>query len=64
LLLNTHPEFWLGSADEGREQFLERTLLENTLEQQRAYVLEEIHLAWLERTGLAAEPAPIESHGA
>jgi hypothetical protein len=64
LLLNTHPEFWLGMADEGREQFLERTLLENTLEQQRNYVLEEIHPAWRERASLAVETAPIESPGA
>jgi hypothetical protein len=64
LLLNTHPEFWLGMAGEGREQFPEGTLLENTLEQQRAYVLEEVHPAWRERAGPAAESAPIKSPGA
>jgi hypothetical protein len=61
LLLNTHPEFWLGMADEGRKQFLEETLLENTLEQQRAYVLEEIHPAWRARAGAEVEPAQTES---
>jgi hypothetical protein len=64
LLLNTHPELWLGIAEEGREQFLEGTLLENALEQQRAYVLEEIRSAWRKHAGPAAEAATIEARGA
>jgi hypothetical protein len=64
LLLNTHPELWLGMADDGRERFLEGTLLENALEQQSAYVLEELRSVWREHAGPAAEPAPIKAPGA
>jgi hypothetical protein len=64
LLLNTHPELWLGMAGEGQEQFLVGTLLENTLEQQRAYVLEEIRSAWRQRLDRATDPASSRAGGA
>jgi hypothetical protein len=61
LLLNTHPELWLGMVDEERETFLEGTLLENTLEQPRAYVLETMRSWWEGHPGPAAERARIEA---
>jgi len=61
LLLNTHPELWLGMADEERESFLEGTLLENTLEQPRAFVLETLR-SWFDgHPGPVAERARIEA---
>jgi hypothetical protein len=51
LLLNTHPELWLAQARQSREEFLHGTLLENTLAQQRDYVLGEIQTAWSARAG-------------
>lgn len=63
LLLNTHPEFWLGMVEQERDRFLEETLLEHTLEQHRAYVLDEIRSAWRRRPASAVqpEPEPVES---
>ena len=46
LLLNTHPELWLGGADEPRDEFLRTTLLEHTVRQHAAYVLEHMGPAW------------------
>jgi hypothetical protein len=57
LLLNTHPELWLGKADEDREQFVEGALLKGALEQLRTYVLDEIGTAWRAHPGPAAERA-------
>jgi hypothetical protein len=53
LLLNTHPELWLGSADETREAFLDQTLLENTVRQHQSYVTGHVNAAW------RAHPAPV-----
>jgi hypothetical protein len=61
LLLNTHPELWLGTVDDGRESFLEGTLLENALEQPRTYVLETVRSAWRGHSGPASERARIEA---
>jgi hypothetical protein len=62
LLLNTHPELWFGTDTEDQERFLEGTLLENTLEQPRAYVLEELRSAWRTHAGRIAGSAPTETH--
>lgn len=61
LLLNTHPELWLGMADDDRESFLEGTLLQNTLAQPRAYILETVRFAWQGHSGPANERARIEA---
>ena len=53
LLRNTHPELWLGSADETREAFLDQTLLENTVRQHQSYVTGHVNAAW------RAHPAPV-----
>lgn len=52
LLLNTHPELWLGEAGEERYDFLRGTLLENTVAQHSSYVLDYMEPAW------RAHPAP------
>lgn len=52
MLLNTHPELWLGDAGEERYEFLRGTLLANTVAQHRAYVLDYMEPAW------RAHPAP------
>lgn len=46
LLLNTHPELWLGEAGASREEFALGTLLENTIRQHRAYVVDHMVPAW------------------
>jgi hypothetical protein len=53
LLLNTHPELWLGSAEASREQFLERTLMRNTTRQHRDYLIESIESDWPLYPGVA-----------
>jgi hypothetical protein len=53
LLLNTHPELWLGKADEERESFLEGTMLDNALAQTRAFVLETVR-SWFD-----GHPGPV-----
>jgi hypothetical protein len=63
LLLNTHPELWLGGFDEDREMFLEGTLLENALEQPRAY-LDEVRSGWETHAAPAMERARIRARGA
>jgi hypothetical protein len=63
LLLNTHPELWLGGLDEDRETFLEGTLLENALEQPRAY-LDEVRSGWETHAAPAMERARIRARGA
>jgi len=55
LLLNTHPELWLGTPDEDRDVFLEGTLVEP-----RAYVLESVRSAWHGHVGPAAERARVQ----
>jgi hypothetical protein len=52
VLLNTHPELWLGIADMGRYDFAGGVMLENVLRQHRAYVLDYMIPAW------KAHPAP------
>jgi hypothetical protein len=46
VLLNTHPELWLGEAGEDRWAFLNGTLLDNTTRQHRAYITEYMGPAW------------------
>lgn len=46
LLLNTHPELWLGEAGVSRYEFARGTLLENTVRQHRAYVVDHMVPAW------------------
>lgn len=52
LLLNTHPELWLGGMDEDRYEFLRGTLHDNTIAQHSSYVLDHMEPAW------RAHPAP------
>lgn len=51
LLLNTHPEVWLGEPGIGREEFVRGTMLENAVGQHRAYIAEVLR-GWTEH------PAP------
>jgi hypothetical protein len=53
LLLNTHPELWLGDATESRYDFLSATLMANTVRQHRAYLTDEMEPAWRDH------PAPL-----
>ncbi len=46
LLLNTHPELWLGEADEERYAFLRGTLHDNTVRPHAEYVLDHMESAW------------------
>jgi hypothetical protein len=52
LLLNTHPELWLGADGEERFPFLENTLLRNAVAQHAAYVPDQVRHVWLQH------PAP------
>lgn len=52
LLLNTHPELWLGDGTESRDAFLAGTLLRHAAGSHVRYVEEEIRRAW------AAHPGP------
>ncbi len=52
LLLNTHPELWLGEACTGREEFARKTLLANVVRQHGSYVTEVVIPGWSEH------PAP------
>jgi len=52
LLLNTHPELWLGEAGTARDEFAYGTLLENTVRQHHSYVVDHMLPAW------DAHPAP------
>jgi hypothetical protein len=52
MLLNTHPELWLGDEAQERYDFLRGTLLDNTVAQHAAYVLDYMEPAW------RAHPAP------
>lgn len=63
LLLNTHPELWLGAVDEDRESFLRGTMLENVLEQQRRWVLEFWEPVWRAHPGPAMERARVQAGG-
>jgi hypothetical protein len=53
VLLNTHPELWLGNADESRNEFLHGTLLTNTVSQHHTYVTDYMAPAW------DVHPAPL-----
>jgi len=64
LLLNTHPELWLGMVKEERERFLEGTLLESTLEQSRTYVLQTVRSAWEGHAGPATAHTRIQARDA
>ncbi len=57
VVLNTHPELWLGRAEESRDEFLHGTLLANAIEQERAYLIDELGAAWAVHPGPAAEEA-------
>jgi hypothetical protein len=46
LLLNTHPELWLGERGVGRHQFARTTLIDNVVRQHRAYVIDQMLSAW------------------
>jgi hypothetical protein len=46
LLLNTHPEVWLGADGEERYDFLEHTLRPNAVAQHEAYIPEKVRAAW------------------
>ena len=46
VLLNTHPELWLGSADADRYEFARGVMLENVIHQHRAYVTDYMIPAW------------------
>jgi hypothetical protein len=57
LLLNTHPELWLGSARQSRAAFLHETLRTNTLSQHEAYLTEQIEPVWATHVGPALHDA-------
>jgi hypothetical protein len=46
LLLNTHPELWLGEPGIGRDEFVRGTMLENTVSQHRAYIADSVIPGW------------------
>jgi hypothetical protein len=52
VLLNTHPELWLGGGEVERYDFARGTMLENVVRQHRAYVSDYMIPAW------TAHPAP------
>jgi hypothetical protein len=51
LLLNTHPELWLGDADQPRGDFLEQTLLEGAVAPHVRYVREGVAGVWAVHPG-------------
>jgi hypothetical protein len=61
LLLLTHPELWLGRAEESRDEFLHGALLEQAVEQPRAALIDELGGAWRTHPGPAAEDARLRS---
>ena len=46
VLLNTHPELWLGGAHESRDEFLNGPLLANTVSQHSRYLTDYMAPAW------------------
>ena len=51
LVLNTHPEVWLGAPGEERYDFLENTLRPNAIAQHEAYIPEKVRDAWEQHPG-------------
>jgi hypothetical protein len=51
LLLNTHPELWLGDAGEPRDAFLAGTLTAHAVRQHARYVAEEVAPVWAGHPG-------------
>jgi hypothetical protein len=51
LLLNTHPELWLGEAEEDRYSFLRGRLQHNTVVQHSRYVLDYVEPTWRRHPG-------------
>lgn len=51
MLLNTHPELWLGDAATPRSEFLARTLVDNAVEPHVRYVHEDVGEIWAGHPG-------------
>ncbi len=62
LLLNTHPELWLGSPADDRHAFLEGTLLQAATADARRLLLEEVQPSWARHPAARQHDARRRAH--